>query len=329
MSGGDHQRQPPKHQADAPGNPAPPGIPKGNAGGDKPNGDKITTQEQQGEKHIWTRAERLMVLFTAGICFATVAYMVIAGFQLVAMNGQLSQQESDATSNAKNFATQLRDNDANFRKQLDANERQFNQQLAKLTDSIKAANRQADASNRQANASDQQAAVAAGTLKETKRQLSTTQANFVAEQRPYLGVFIPQIVPNGYAYTAGIVIGNFGRSAAENVTVAWNVWHNERGRASDQADAFFSQPEQDWHWQNMAPLPPGAGPALPQTESAAHWGPYARDQFLLLSRIYNGLALYGRVKYTDPHGHPFHTDFCVFRPGGNAAVYCDRHNYLK
>jgi hypothetical protein len=131
-----------------------------------------------------------------------------------------------------------------------------------------------------------------------------------------------------WQYHAPIVVLNFGRSAAENITIAWNVRTDDRGHASHEANAFFAQHE-DWHWEPMTPLPPGAGPVIPQSGSIAHWGPYLREHFLLLSRLSDGLAIYGRVRYEDLHGKRFHTDFCLYRPAGNVTYYCESHNYLK
>jgi hypothetical protein len=129
-------------------------------------------------------------------------------------------------------------------------------------------------------------------------------------------------------YTAGINVGNYGRSAAENVTIAWNVSHSISGHASKEADAFFAVPDNYWHWQNMTSLPPGTSSVLPRFGTEAHWGPYPRDDFLSFARIYDGLAIYGRLKYVDTRNYLFHTDFCVFK-WGNTTIYCDRHNYLK
>lgn len=185
-------------------------------------------------------AARLLVIITG-------AYTIVAGLTLCSMRDQTRAaiKAANAAATAARVASETL---AQTRAQATAESTAFteqrilsNKQLSKLKDAIDAANRQADASNRQA-------VVAAQSLKESEKTLGVSQANFTSQQRPYLWVNIPQFVPdekNG-TFTAQLQIANYGRGAAENAKLAYNIWHDVKGHAALEADAFFAQAPKYW-----------------------------------------------------------------------------------
>lgn len=273
--------------------------------------------EHGGRESLFHKAESLaavfMVLFTAGVCAFTYELWQTSSGQLTAMNRQLDiihQQSAD-----------------------------IHKQTAATIEAAKAA--QSAANTAQATLNQQQHDAAANeadfrlqlgdTNANALRQMRNENANVLDEQRPFLSILSPAGIVayrNTNLFSGVFVITNYGRSVAERIRVAWDVWHSEAGHSSNAAWVFFGTPESKWHWTTLAPLPPGAASQIVNAPVNAHWGAYPQAEFDRLAPVYDGLSIYGRIEYRDPHGHRFHTDFCMFRPGGDGALPCEHHNYV-
>jgi hypothetical protein len=273
-------------------------------------------------------AAKSLVLITLFASLIGLATLVAIFFQTKATG-----KSADAAATAASVAAEtLRES----KTQATAQSTAVAQQLHKMGENIQAQLKVANGTLRVASATEDNAIAARKGLKEAEKTLSVSQANFAAQQRPYLAVSIPNLAADStsYMFVAQLEIGNYGRSAARNILIAYNVSHSDHGEAASQAaDTFFKSPQASWGgWSPVAPLPPGVN-APPSTSEWPRWGPYPRDTFLRLVKTWDGIAIYGRIKYQDSlkHPHRFYTDFCLFRvPSPSTAIgQCPRHNYLE
>ncbi|MGC2363196.1 MAG: hypothetical protein WA428_12880 [Candidatus Cybelea sp.] len=176
------------------------------------------------------------------------------------------------------------------------------------------------------------AATAANVASDT---LNNAQNDFVAEQRPYVGVtltaFLPIALNKGerYQFIAPLSMINYGKSPAEYVWIAWKVSRDPRGWADKNADWFFATSAAQWNWTSMGDLAPGTTSALQSTGALPYWGPYPRGYAQKIGRIRDGLAVFGRVRYEDAQRNQYYTDFCIASLGAGPASDCKYHNYFK